>query len=480
MMTLDESIKLLLQATSISSNSQIAEVVATLGYLALALDQARAYNHARRLSLSQFVLHYKKRKKIVLEEIPDEWEYRDFQDLDNMGFLNAFTTWEMSLDLIQGVNDKEREQKVHFLTLASFLDPYQISERYFREYSAGNNVNWIDFLKNSEKWDTDKLGDLLVEFQRLSLIQSFECRQGEYTFSIHPLICDWMKLRKTTEAMSRVVELTNMLAMYLETHDTNYLPLEVNQETTRHVNAWVEANENILQGSYKTILSMHKEAIGLFANLYQSQGQYEEAEQLLRRVLEGREEKLGLKHPDTLRTVQNLAVVYRDQGRYSEAERLYRRALEGWEEKLGPKHPDTLRTVDNLAVIYRDQGWYKEAEQLLRRALEGREEKLGLKHPETLTTVDNLADVYWSQDQYEEAEQLYGRALEEREEKLGQKHPDTLMTVQNLAVVYCSQGRYKEAEQLFRQALEGREEKLGPKHPDTLTTVDNLALVYQS
>src|SRR6266480_4623313 len=104
-MTLDESVKLLLQATSISSNSQIAEVVATLGYLALALDQARAYIHARGLPLSQFVSHYKKRKRIVLEEIPDEWEYRNFQDPDNMGFLNAFTTWEMSLDLIQGVDE---------------------------------------------------------------------------------------------------------------------------------------------------------------------------------------------------------------------------------------------------------------------------------------------------------------------------------------------------------------------------------------
>ena len=118
-------------------------------------------------------------------------------------------------------------------------------------------------------------------------------------------------------------ELTNMLAMFLEIHDIDYLPLEVNQETTRHVNAWVEANENILQGSYKTILSTHKEAIGLFANLYQSQGLYGEAEQLYERALEGWEEKLGPKHPDMLRTVEGLARLYRSQGRYGEAERLY-------------------------------------------------------------------------------------------------------------------------------------------------------------
>jgi Tetratricopeptide repeat len=59
---------------------------------------------------------------------------------------------------------------------------------------------------------------------------------------------------------------------------------------------------------------------------------------LYRRALEGREEKLGPKYPDTLRTVQNLVIVYWSQGRYGEAERLFRRALEGREEKLGPKH----------------------------------------------------------------------------------------------------------------------------------------------
>jgi tetratricopeptide (TPR) repeat protein len=76
---------------------------------------------------------------------------------------------------------------------------------------------------------------------------------------------------------------------------------------------------------------------------------------------------MGPRHPETLGTVQNLAIVYRNQGRYEEAERLYRRALEGREEKLGPKHPDTLTTVEGLAGVYRSQGRYEEADGLVRR-----------------------------------------------------------------------------------------------------------------
>jgi tetratricopeptide (TPR) repeat protein len=476
-MTEDEGIRLLLHFIPGSKNSEAGEVIALLGYLALAIDQAGAYIHSRLLPLSQFVSHYKKRKMRVLEEIPDEWEYHDLQDPDHMRRLSVFTTWDMSLDLIKG-NEEEKSQKLQFLTLASFMDPYQISEVYFRSYSAGNDITWMEFLKTGGQWDTEKLADVLVEFSRLSLIQSFDRRENDSSFSIHPLICDCIKFRKTTDAMSTVTELTNMLATFLRTHDISYLPLGSNQETTRHINAWSEVNDNILQSSSESMLAMNHEAVELFAMVYKSQGQYDKAERLYNRALEGWEEKLGPRHPDTLNTVNSLAIVYRNQGRYDEAERLYGRALEGYKEKLGPTHPYTLYTVNGLALVYRNQGRYDEAEQLYGRALEGYKEKLGPTHPNTLYTVNGLALVYWNQGRYNEAEQLYGRALEGYKKKLGPTHPDTLNTVQNLAIVYRDQGRYNEAEQLYGRVLEGYKKKLGPTHPDTLNTIQNLAIVY--
>ncbi|KAN0082010.1 hypothetical protein V8E54_003308 [Elaphomyces granulatus] len=155
----------------------------------------------------------------------------------------------MSLDLIKGTSQKEKEQKVHFLTLASFLDQYQISERYFRVHNAINNSNWMGLLGNGGKWDTDKLGDLLGEFQRLSLIQSFE------------------------HATLKVIELTNLLGAFLGTHDVNHLK-SARRQLVMLCNAWVEANENILHDSYKTAVTTHRE----------SQGLYEEAEQLYGRA----------------------------------------------------------------------------------------------------------------------------------------------------------------------------------------------------
>ena len=44
-----------------------------------------------------------------------------------------------------------------------------------------------------------------------------------------------------------------------------------------------------------------------------------------------------------------------------EAEGLHRRALEGGESQLGPQHPDTLVSVNNLAMLLEKQGKLEEA-----------------------------------------------------------------------------------------------------------------------
>ncbi|MBL8252033.1 MAG: tetratricopeptide repeat protein, partial [Candidatus Competibacter sp.] len=109
------------------------------------------------------------------------------------------------------------------------------------------------------------------------------------------------------------------------------------------------------------------------------------------------EQKFGPAHPNTLTSVNNLALLYQAQGRYGEAEPLHQRALAGFEKGLGPMHPDVLLSVNNLAALYRAQGRYGEAEPLYQRALAGFEKGLGPMHPDTLASVNNLASLYQAQ-----------------------------------------------------------------------------------
>jgi len=56
--------------------------------------------------------------------------------------------------------------------------------------------------------------------------------------------------------------------------------------------------------------------------------------------------------------------VLNSQGKYEEAEQMHRQALELKKDVLGSEHPSTLNSINNLALVLRSQGKYEEAEQM--------------------------------------------------------------------------------------------------------------------
>ncbi len=65
--------------------------------------------------------------------------------------------------------------------------------------------------------------------------------------------------------------------------------------------------------------------------------------------------------------MNNLATLYYAQGQYVQAESLLKRALAIDEKALDPNHPDVARDRNNLAALYRARKRGKEAETLERR-----------------------------------------------------------------------------------------------------------------
>ncbi|HEY9641635.1 MAG TPA: tetratricopeptide repeat protein [Coleofasciculaceae cyanobacterium] len=61
-----------------------------------------------------------------------------------------------------------------------------------------------------------------------------------------------------------------------------------------------------------------------------------------------RERQLGADHPDTARSLNNLAALYESTGRYSEAEPLYLRAVVIFRDRLGETHPNTQTVWQNF------------------------------------------------------------------------------------------------------------------------------------
>jgi tetratricopeptide (TPR) repeat protein len=67
-------------------------------------------------------------------------------------------------------------------------------------------------------------------------------------------------------------------------------------------------------------------------------------------------------------SLNNLALLYDTQGQYAQAEPLYKRSLAIREKALGPDHPDVAVSLENLAALYRATKREKEAEKLEQRA----------------------------------------------------------------------------------------------------------------
>jgi hypothetical protein len=66
------------------------------------------------------------------------------------------------------------------------------------------------------------------------------------------------------------------------------------------------------------------------------------------------EKALGPDHPDTARTLHNLAFLLQEEGDLGAAQPLFERALAINEKVLGPDHPNTVRVRNNLTSLPRD------------------------------------------------------------------------------------------------------------------------------
>jgi len=79
----------------------------------------------------------------------------------------------------------------------------------------------------------------------------------------------------------------------------------------------------------------------IFALVYSEVGRRQEALQLTEQVVEARKRTLGEEHPDTLRSMHNLAISYSEAGRRQEALQLMERVVETRKRTLGEEHTDT-------------------------------------------------------------------------------------------------------------------------------------------
>jgi serine/threonine protein kinase len=217
-------------------------------------------------------------------------------------------------------------------------------------------------------------------------------------------------------------------------------------------------------------------ALNWIAVFYYHAGRYREAEPLYREIIEkAYQHRTGAYAEIQLNWNANLGCTLAGLGRYEEAERLLRPLVE--------EEPGSYGL--HLGEIYREQGKYEDAERVLLDSLDAsRKEKEESKDVEhyggMVRCMHELASLRLAQGRYQEAEELFEQGIDFGTRELpGKDHPYMLRHVNGLAIIRIRQQRYEEAKTLLERALTGRKLKLGNDHPNTIRTIHYLGILYR-
>ncbi len=314
-------------ATSEADHRTAEQIVQELGGLPLALDQAGAYIEETNCSLAHYLSLYQTRRATLLK--------RRGGLVDDHPQPVA-TTWSLSFERVERVNPLASD----LLRFCAFLYPEDIPEELITR-----NAAQLGPVLQAIGTEPLALGDALAALLNYSLLRR---TPEKGTLSIHRLVQAVLKddMDNTTQRRwaERAVRAVNrsfpQIAVEMWPLCQLYLPHAL--VCADHIAQWelatTEAAGLLFQAGYYLV----------------DRGKYEQAEPLYQRALTTYERVLGPEHPDTLRSVNNLAVLYRNQGKYEQAEPLLQRALTTRERVLGPEHPDTVRTRENYTDLLQE------------------------------------------------------------------------------------------------------------------------------
>lgn len=192
------------------------------------------------------------------------------------------------------------------------------------------------------------------------------------------------------------------------------------------------------------------------------QGRVLDAEGLLQKAIEIREQLFGAEDIHVAGTLCDLALVFRHEGQPEKSAQLYRRAL-----AIYRRTPDTsaewsvsLELGRTLAV----QGRHGEAESALRQALQQAEHQFGSAHPNVAIVLSSLANELSSRHKYDQAAMLLQRAQEIDRKNFDPGDPKIGSDLMNAASLAFKQKEYVEAETMLQQAKAILENRLPPNH----------------
>ncbi|CAG8652240.1 9514_t:CDS:2, partial [Acaulospora colombiana] len=491
-------------STSNEDEQFLPKVAAELGYLPVALSQARAYMQENRCSAREYLDLFKTSRGNLLNYNSQERQR-----------ANAFTSFSMSFNRLPGKAKKFLYILSHYhfidFPLQAFalaaqsqfkLEPHALLSRNGPSLESIIHLRYIFFTE--ERWTSSSQHEIMRALQNYSMI-SFSSGFKTDLFRMHPLFRDWLfdnipadHRALSLAAATRVLVCnwgTRWMQPYLVPHIMHIVSLKFMENM--HVNDAAALGRVLREGDQlKVSKKVWKEVYKRIEKVQGSSGMgvadaaLELAhtylddpvrmKELRSQALAIYQDTLGTNHEKTYSARDSLASTYEQMTKFSEAEKIKREVLKWRTEKNGEMHVATLDSMQSLANNYQLQGKYEDAKTLWMKVLNSRSALLGAQHIDTVRAIYGLGCTYHSQEEYHQAESCILNALSIRKRTMGEDHNDTLQAMEELALICCSLQKYDQARQLQEKILSVRRCRLGDDHADTLRAMSHLVSTYRS
>lgn len=307
--------------------------------------------------------------------------------------------------------------------------------------SIATKLRWIDYGEELLKvlWDENKIGNIA----------------------------------NTLEISKIVADLCTELGHAYE-HQGNYA-----QALNNKTNALEIMMKRLPSKNSDVIISIARYQANL-ATVYEKQGNYEKARELLEYSLAKGIEHLGSDHPEVAIRQSNLATIYSSLGNYEKARDLLELALTNQLKHFDAEHPTIANRQSILGNIYFRLGNLKKSKELHELALSNAIKYFDTKHPAVAIYQSNLGNVQIALGDYEKAHELMESTLDIHMAIYEPSHPHIAQAQASLAKVYQCLGNYKKALQLLEPALENMIAYFNKKHPNVALFQNSLAHIYFS
>lgn len=236
----------------------------------------------------------------------------------------------------------------------------------------------------------------------------------------------------------------------------------------------IQSSYQILKATYSEAHPVTIDALGMFANATFGARDKQEAIELCEKAINLSKTHQGDFNPKTLELMGNLGVMYSNinpERSKSIIEEVYRAKA----TKLGIDHPVTLFSMDNLAAIHRILGEYEQARKVAQRCYDLTLEKFGAENRTTLSRRVGVVRILIAEKNFEGAIEVLPEIVKLLESTLGDDDKFTLQTMDLLAESYRDSGHLDEAIETFTTSHQRFCDSLGADNPESLITAAMLA-----